>query len=76
MSLLFSGLLEPDKSSGLSELDSGRPSIGDEDLGYFAALDPRSKGESPSIDLFLSAREPFESGSASVCCLANSNWAA
>ena len=55
-SRLCSGLLEPDKSSGLSELDSARPSIlpGDSGLGYFAALDPRSKGESPSIDLFLS----------------------
>ena len=79
-SLLQSGLLLPERSSGLSEFGSFRPSIGDEDLGYFAALDPRPPAElaeSSSRDLFLSAElgPPFLSP-ASVCCLANKSWAA
>lgn len=44
-SLLHSGLLLPERSSGLSEFGSFRPSIGDEDLGYFAAFDPRAAAE-------------------------------
>lgn len=75
-SLLTSGLLLPDKSSGLSEVGSVRPSIGDEDLGYFA-FEPRSKGESSSIDLFLSTKLwPFLSPSVVVCCLESSSCAA
>ena len=79
MSRLTSGLLFPDKSSGLSEFGSLRPSIGEEDLGYFAAFDPRSNGESSSIDLFLVSglATPFLSPPDSeLCCLANRNCAA
>lgn len=81
MSRLTSGLLFPDKSSGLSEFGSLRPSIGEEDLGYFAAFDPRSNGESSSIDLFLVSGEPTEPFLSPLldsdpCCLAKRNCAA
>ena len=70
-----SGLLLPDRSRGLSAW----PSDGEEgeDLGYLAALEPRSSGESSSSsDLFLLSdgdSKPFLLSPVSVCCLEKRN---